>query len=418
MDNLSHSVVGLAVGELIHRSLSKESRSDLQSVRRRLLLLCGWAASNFPDLDLFLTPLLPAPLGYLLHHRGHTHTLLYAIPQGIILLALFWLWPSARRLLKESSSARTGVLATVCAGLVLHMMMDSLNSYGIHPFHPFDSRWFFGDMVFIVEPFFWIAFGIPLAMMLTSRVAKSLLFMLLAGAPVYFTLKGYLPWGSLLLLTMLALGMAALQLQAGMHRRHAIVTAFGVSIAFVFMQGFASGKGRSFVAETVENSSHGSQVIDVSMTSFPTNPLCWNFVSIERNEQTGSFTLRRGIAALAPSILPVHACPAPFSAQRVSENGDPAITFLAEDRGSLERLRRLRNENCHFEAWLRFARAPLLGEKEASDARFGWREGGDNFTTMHFEDFKGRECLDLIPGWGFPRSDLLDGGRSGEGRGH
>jgi sec-independent protein translocase protein TatC len=45
-------------------------------------------AGNFPDLDLVLTPLLPAPLGYLLHHRGHTHTVLYALPQMLLLAAL------------------------------------------------------------------------------------------------------------------------------------------------------------------------------------------------------------------------------------------------------------------------------------------------------------------------------------------
>jgi inner membrane protein len=35
MDNLSHSVVGLAAGELIHRSLAAESDSVEHSTRRR-----------------------------------------------------------------------------------------------------------------------------------------------------------------------------------------------------------------------------------------------------------------------------------------------------------------------------------------------------------------------------------------------
>lgn len=80
MDNLSHSIIGLAVGELVQRSLALEHDPAAQQQRRRLLLVAGFLASNFPDLDLFLTPLLQRPLGYLLHHRGHTHTLLWVVP--------------------------------------------------------------------------------------------------------------------------------------------------------------------------------------------------------------------------------------------------------------------------------------------------------------------------------------------------
>lgn len=406
MDNLSHSVVGLAVGELIHRSLSQETSLDRQRLRRRLLLIAGWLASNFPDLDLFLTPLLPAPLGYLLHHRGHTHTLLYAIPQALLLWSMMWFWPSARRLMKDSISARTGVIAAVGLGLTLHMLMDFLNSYGIHPFHPFDSRWLFGDMVFIIEPFFWIAFGVPMAMMVQNRIANFVLRTALIGVPVYFTLQGYLPKGSLLALAIAGIAVGALQQRAGARGRQGLAAAFCVSIAFVLVQGFASGQARTIVFDAVQRNAPQSEVLDASMTSFPTNPLCWNFVSIESNEQAGTYTLRRGMVALLPTILTVAECPDRFSTQAPSHGANPTIAFLSEEQGSLAMLRRLRRENCHFAAWLRFARAPALGESEASDLRFGWREG-ENFTTIRFDDFRNRECFHSVPGWDFPRSDLL-----------
>src|SRR4051812_36693208 len=111
MDNITHSVVGLGVGALIDRSLPPEPDDTRERVRQRMLLTIGCLASNFPDLDLVLTKLLPAPLGYLLHHRGHTHTLLAALGEVAVLLALVWLlWPNARRLLAISSSARWGAL--------------------------------------------------------------------------------------------------------------------------------------------------------------------------------------------------------------------------------------------------------------------------------------------------------------------
>lgn len=35
--------------------------------------------------------------------------------------------------------------------------MDSLNSYGVHPYWPVRNRWFCGDAVYIVEPLYWAA---------------------------------------------------------------------------------------------------------------------------------------------------------------------------------------------------------------------------------------------------------------------
>lgn len=406
MDNLSHSIVGLAAGELIHRTLPKEYNADRQVVRHRLLLLACWLASNFPDLDLFLTPLLPAPLGYLLHHRGHTHTLLYAVPQALLLWIAVRLWPSARHLLRVSASARIGTVAVICVGLVLHMMMDFLNSYGIHPFHPFDSRWLYGDMVFIIEPFFWITFGVPLAMMVPNRPLKWVLLALLAGVPFYFTMQAYLPWGSLAALAVTGIVTGALQRKSGMHSRLALVAAFCISIGFVVVQNLASTQARRTVLAALHADDPASRVLDASMTSYPTNPLCWYFVSVASNEGAGLYTLRRGVVSVVPGIMPVTACPSRFSSQPFSKVPTPAIGFQLEERSELAALRRLKKENCYFEAWLRFARAPALEGGDASDMRFGWRSG-DNFTAIRLRDFAGRECPSNVPGWDFPRSDLL-----------
>jgi inner membrane protein len=79
MDNLTHSIIGLAAGELIDRCLPEEPNRERAQARHRLLLVTGALASNFPDIDLALMPFLSRPLGYLLEHRGHTHTLLFAL---------------------------------------------------------------------------------------------------------------------------------------------------------------------------------------------------------------------------------------------------------------------------------------------------------------------------------------------------
>ena len=45
---------------------------------------------------------------------------------------------------------------------LLHIGMDFMNNYGVHPFWPVDSRWWYGDSVFIIEPLLWAACA-PLA---------------------------------------------------------------------------------------------------------------------------------------------------------------------------------------------------------------------------------------------------------------
>jgi inner membrane protein len=407
MDNLSHSVAGLAVGELLHRSLPQEQNTDNQSVRRRLLLLTCWAASNFPDLDLVLTPLLPAPLGYLLHHRGHTHTLLYAIPQALLLWAIIYMaWPGARRLLEESAAARKGMFGALSIGFALHLAMDFLNSYGIHPFHPFDSRWLYGDMVFILEPVFWIAFGVPLAMMVRPLALRILLLALLAGTPLYFTTQAFLSWWSFAFLLLLAVLAGTLQHRAGDRGRRGLAAALCLGLAFIGAQSLASGKAEHIVAGILHREEPENRVMDVALTSFPSNPLCWAFVSIQENEAAGTYALRRGLLSLAPGLMPVEQCPPSLRRGGFPDDATPEIAFQSWEEGHLDTLRLLKEGNCHFEAWLRFARAPSISDVDASDLRFGADRKG-NFTTLDFAAFEDEACPRYMPRWDFPRGDLL-----------
>ncbi len=409
MDNFSHSVAGLAAGELIHRTLKPEGDQERNRTRHRLLLLTCWLASNFPDLDLFLTPLLPEPLGYLLHHRGHTHTLLYALPQALLLSVMVWLcWPAARRLLRGSSNARKGFMLALAAGFGLHLGMDYLNSYGIHPFHPFDSRWLYGDMVFILEPFFWIAFGVPLAMMVARRWVRGLLLAVLIGVPLYFTLTAYLAWTAFGLLVISAAALAIVQQRADPHGTGGLIFAGLLALVFVGVQASASGQVRRIVEQQLQARDPASRVLDVSLSSFPTNPLCWTFASIESNEDAGRYRVRRGLVSLASTIMPVAACPSSM-AGRIGpgpRDATPAIAYSYEASGDLHLLRRLKADNCHVAAWLRFARVPLVTDGQASDMRFS-AEPADNFTSMRWPDFAGSRCSSAIPGWDFPRADLL-----------
>lgn len=410
MDNITHSVVGLGVGELVQRSLPPEPDHASQRTRHRLLLTACALAGNFPDLDLFLTNLLPAPLGYLLNHRGHTHTLLYTVPQALLLVALLWIgWPGARALLKRSAGARRGLALAVVAGFALHLGMDFLNSYGVHPFYPFDGRWFYGDMVFIIEPVFWVAFGVPLIMAVPARAPRWVLMAGLAAALLYFLRKDYLAPASFGVLLALGIGLAALR-SVRAHSRWAMALALSVSVAFIGLQGAASAAGRARVESTLLALDGGTRVLDVSMTAFPAQPLCWIFVSVESNAAQGSYTLRRGLVSVAPGLLPAARCPAGLAdpAPSAALDAQGNVRQYRQAQGSLAALRELRESNCWFDGWMRFARAPVLANGVATDLRFATTPRG-NFTTMPVTQADGMACPGGVPRWQHPRLDLLGG---------
>lgn len=405
MDNLTHSLTGLAVGELISRSLPPEPDQARQRTRGRLLLVSCWAASNFPDLDLVLTPLLPAPLGYLLHHRGHTHTLLYALPQALLLAAILWLlWPAARALLAHSAQARRGLLLAIGAGFLLHVSMDYLNSYGVHPFYPLDPRWFYGDMVFIIEPVFWIAFGVPLALMATRRISKLFLLGMLIGVPAAFTVSGHLHPASTGALVLLAIVIGILQRRARATGRQGLAAAFAAAAAFVGVQWLASDAGKSAVAAQLQLRDPGTRVDDVAMSSFPSNPLCWAFVSVEH--KGASLRVSRGVASIAPGLVDAHACPAAFAERAAQQALSPGVAIVWEQQTPLAILRARQQQDCYFDAWLRFARTPALNAGNATDVRYGV-DPDSNFSTIRYADFTGKPCPAGVPRWGHPRADVL-----------
>jgi inner membrane protein len=406
MDNLTHSIVGLGIGALIDRSIPPEGQRDAQRVRTRMLLSIGCLASNFPDLDLVLTRLLEAPLGYLLHHRGHTHTLVGALGEVAVLLGLVWLlWPAARQLLRTSRHARLAALGTACAGTLLHIAMDGLNVYGVHPFWPFDARWYYGDLIFIVEPVFWIAFGIPLAMLVRGRVPRALLLGLLVAVPVIGTFAGFLQCGSLagLLIVAGVLGWAARR-HGGVRGRAALAAGLATMLAFVAVQAMAMHAARGTVAAAIARLDPGERLLDTALSAYPANPLCWSFVTVAVDAAHGGYHLRRGLVSVAPAITQAAACPAPIAGR--AGDGDAQLAWQSEERDSLAHLRDLQAHNCHFNAWMRFARAPSLGATTATDAR--WSPlGSANFSTIDYAGLASRPCPHPVPDWGYPRGDLL-----------
>src|SRR5690606_31001838 len=144
MDNATHSLAGVFLAQC---ALGRQSEPE----RARLWLpfhLAGVLGSNLPDLDFVYTSLTEGKLGYLLHHRGHTHTAPIAVLLGVGLAGVL-AWSLRRRGVPLRSRTAAWLYGLAGVATLLHIAMDFGNGYGVHPWWPFDNRWFYGDAIFI-----------------------------------------------------------------------------------------------------------------------------------------------------------------------------------------------------------------------------------------------------------------------------
>jgi inner membrane protein len=110
-------------------------------------------AANLPDIDSFVArPLGLEPIAV---HRGFTHGIggLVAMPflAAAIILLSQKLWPS-----KEGPIRLGGLLICCFAATLSHPILDFITSYGTRLLEPFSHRWFYGDAIFIVDPWLWL----------------------------------------------------------------------------------------------------------------------------------------------------------------------------------------------------------------------------------------------------------------------
>ena len=146
MDNVCHTLLGAAMGEAGLKRLSPRANATLM------------IASNLPDLDslVFLTGTPSVSF-----RRGWTHGVLAQALLPIVLTAAivgFDRWRSARRG-DVSSMNPLAILALSYVAVFAHVFLDYLNTYGIRLLMPFSGRWFYGDAVFIVDPWLWLMLG-------------------------------------------------------------------------------------------------------------------------------------------------------------------------------------------------------------------------------------------------------------------
>ncbi len=173
MDNLTHSLVGLAV-----------SKAGLERLSPATSAVCLIAA-NAPDCD--IVTLAFGRWTYLHHHRGITHSILGTILIGLLIPVLFVIAEKAiARFRQQTASLKLkGLMIASLIASATHPFMDWTNNYGIRPLLPMSSKWFYGDLVFIIDPVIWLVVGGGV-FLLTSTSKKQLAFWILLGSVLTF----------------------------------------------------------------------------------------------------------------------------------------------------------------------------------------------------------------------------------------
>ena len=147
MDPIAHTLVGA--------SLARTRLGRLSALAAPTLIL----GANAPDLDA-VTMFIDRDLS-LGFRRGWTHGVLALAVLPLLLTALVCLVDRcSARLRGRPPRARPGpLLGLACLAVASHPALDWLNTYGVRFLMPFDGRWFYGDALFIGDPWVWLLAG-------------------------------------------------------------------------------------------------------------------------------------------------------------------------------------------------------------------------------------------------------------------
>jgi inner membrane protein len=148
MDNLTHSLAGGILGQM---GLKKKTGLGMAT------LIIG---ANIPDIDAVAVFL--GGHQHLAIRRGITHGPIAMVLLPLLLWQAMLAWDRLQTRLGSRPPDRLPIhsgwlLALAFVGTLSHPALDWLNVYGIRLLEPFSSQWFYGDTLFIIDIWVWIA---------------------------------------------------------------------------------------------------------------------------------------------------------------------------------------------------------------------------------------------------------------------
>jgi len=151
MDNLTHSLVGALIGQA---GLKRKTGLAMPA------LIIG---ANLPDVDAACFLWLDG-LEHLAFRRGITHGPIAWMLLPLLLTGALWWFDRWQARRGKRPEGRLPVHFGWLYGLAFlacltHPALDWLNVYGVRLLEPFSSRWFYGDVLFIIDVWLWAVMG-------------------------------------------------------------------------------------------------------------------------------------------------------------------------------------------------------------------------------------------------------------------
>jgi inner membrane protein len=288
MDNLTHSLVGLTA-----------AKAGLERLSPGATTVCILAA-NAPDVDI-VALIFSGRWVFLQHHRGISHSIAGAV---VLAAALPFIVYLVDRLIaqirkRERQVKLKGLLLVSLLTTATHPLLDWTNNYGIRFLLPWNPRWFYGDFVFIIDPFLWMVLG-GAAFLLTSTTKKQIVvWIVIALVPTYLMLTGSAADNRLASLTLLRiLWIGALIVLVTLYyrefgaRRGAKIAAAALVMVTIYCTGLAAAhlvalRQAKLLAADIANS-HAEQLLEVAAMPTAGNPTEWICV-METDRATSRF---------------------------------------------------------------------------------------------------------------------------------
>jgi membrane-bound metal-dependent hydrolase YbcI (DUF457 family) len=129
MFNTTHTLAGFAVARMGGEKWG------------RYAIATAVIAANLPDIDSIAG--FWGTAAYLDHHRGITHSLIGVPILSLLLSALMYFF----------SGNFLKTFAVALLAMATHPALGYLNPYGLRPFLPMNGTWYYGDTLFIFDPY-------------------------------------------------------------------------------------------------------------------------------------------------------------------------------------------------------------------------------------------------------------------------
>lgn len=293
MDPLTHTLVGAS---LAATRLGEKTRLATPA------LVIG---ANLPDIDVFSYGAgEDFALGF---RRGWTHGVLALVVLPALLAGLLWLWdrnkegpPDARPM---STRWLLGLSYLAC---LTHPFLDWLNNYGMRWLMPIRDTWFYGDSVFIMDPYLWLLLGLGWVIGRRPSRTSAILGLVMTGLVIWLVASratDYLPVVGTVFVVLLLAYLWRPRDSWPWARQVALA---GLMLGSIYIAGMITMHALTVTRAQAALRDQGLGTIESLMAGpTPANPLAWDIVVDTGGAfRWGRYDWRHGSLVMSQAELP------------------------------------------------------------------------------------------------------------------